>query len=153
MENKTILREWFARVDSEKTGSITAPQLKVFFFILFLLNPILIFSLFLFPTIYLWPLLCVPQLTCVRWSECSRCWKSRIPSLNCSANDQVHIHNLNLQFQFRLCICLIAHIDEEIAFCRMYDFDRNGTMSFEGMLISSGNFLSHRIIMMLSTAI
>ncbi|KAL6209154.1 hypothetical protein ACLB2K_020097 [Fragaria x ananassa] len=28
MENATILREWFARVDSEKTGSISAPQLK-----------------------------------------------------------------------------------------------------------------------------
>ncbi|XP_062024382.1 uncharacterized protein LOC133740437 isoform X2 [Rosa rugosa] len=28
MENATLLREWFARVDSEKTGSITAPQLK-----------------------------------------------------------------------------------------------------------------------------
>ncbi|XP_052308310.1 uncharacterized protein LOC18098138 isoform X2 [Populus trichocarpa] len=28
MENKTILREWFERVDSEKTGNITATQLK-----------------------------------------------------------------------------------------------------------------------------
>ncbi|GLT63218.1 hypothetical protein SLA2020_357970 [Shorea laevis] len=28
MENKAILREWFERVDSEKTGSLTAPQLK-----------------------------------------------------------------------------------------------------------------------------
>ncbi|XWS20559.1 hypothetical protein CRYUN_Cryun31cG0112200 [Craigia yunnanensis] len=28
MENKAILREWFERVDSEKTGSITATQLK-----------------------------------------------------------------------------------------------------------------------------
>ncbi|KAA8535930.1 hypothetical protein F0562_028408 [Nyssa sinensis] len=28
MENKAILREWFDRVDSEKTGSITAIQLK-----------------------------------------------------------------------------------------------------------------------------
>ncbi|OMO85624.1 hypothetical protein CCACVL1_10070 [Corchorus capsularis] len=29
MENSVILREWFDRVDSEKTGSITAIQLKV----------------------------------------------------------------------------------------------------------------------------
>ncbi|BBH09880.1 calcium-dependent protein kinase 33 [Prunus dulcis] len=28
MENSTVLREWFARVDSANTGSITAPQLK-----------------------------------------------------------------------------------------------------------------------------
>ncbi|CAL5321548.1 unnamed protein product [Camellia sinensis] len=28
MENKAILREWFDRVDSDKTGSITAAQLK-----------------------------------------------------------------------------------------------------------------------------
>ncbi|XP_057966336.1 uncharacterized protein LOC131156561 isoform X2 [Malania oleifera] len=28
MENTAILREWFERVDSEKTGSITASQLK-----------------------------------------------------------------------------------------------------------------------------
>ncbi|KAB1212614.1 hypothetical protein CJ030_MR5G022581 [Morella rubra] len=28
MENTTILREWFGRVDTEKTGSVTAPQLK-----------------------------------------------------------------------------------------------------------------------------
>ncbi|XP_022714721.1 sorcin-like isoform X1 [Durio zibethinus] len=28
MEDKSILREWFERVDSEKTGSITATQLK-----------------------------------------------------------------------------------------------------------------------------
>ncbi|GKV23887.1 hypothetical protein SLEP1_g33569 [Rubroshorea leprosula] len=28
MENKANLREWFERVDSEKTGSLTAPQLK-----------------------------------------------------------------------------------------------------------------------------
>ncbi|XVF86315.1 hypothetical protein PTKIN_Ptkin18bG0029700 [Pterospermum kingtungense] len=28
MEDKAILREWFERVDSEKTGSITATQLK-----------------------------------------------------------------------------------------------------------------------------
>ncbi|KAK4761342.1 hypothetical protein SAY87_006235 [Trapa incisa] len=28
MENAAVLREWFERVDSEKTGSITAPQLK-----------------------------------------------------------------------------------------------------------------------------
>ncbi|KAK3412831.1 hypothetical protein EUGRSUZ_I01514 [Eucalyptus grandis] len=28
MENKAILKEWFERVDSEKTGSITAVQLK-----------------------------------------------------------------------------------------------------------------------------
>ncbi|KAJ6708265.1 PEFLIN [Salix viminalis] len=28
MENKTILREWFERVDSEKTGNITATQLQ-----------------------------------------------------------------------------------------------------------------------------
>ncbi|KAG6779875.1 hypothetical protein POTOM_016277 [Populus tomentosa] len=28
MENKMILREWFERVDSEKTGNITATQLK-----------------------------------------------------------------------------------------------------------------------------
>ncbi|XP_061977945.1 uncharacterized protein LOC133698867 isoform X1 [Populus nigra] len=28
MENKTILRQWFERVDSEKTGNITATQLK-----------------------------------------------------------------------------------------------------------------------------
>ncbi|XP_057436645.1 uncharacterized protein LOC130729044 [Lotus japonicus] len=28
MEKKAVLREWFDRVDSEKTGSITAPQLK-----------------------------------------------------------------------------------------------------------------------------
>ncbi|KAF9684709.1 hypothetical protein SADUNF_Sadunf04G0146700 [Salix dunnii] len=28
MENKTTLREWFERVDSEKTGNITATQLK-----------------------------------------------------------------------------------------------------------------------------
>ncbi|KAL6270956.1 hypothetical protein ACE6H2_027867 [Prunus campanulata] len=51
MENSTVLREWFARVDSANTGNITAPQLKI--------------------------------------------------------------------------------IDKYVAFCRMYDFDRNGTMSFE----------------------
>ncbi|KAB1205914.1 hypothetical protein CJ030_MR7G027901 [Morella rubra] len=28
MENTAILREWFGRVDTEKTGSATAPQLK-----------------------------------------------------------------------------------------------------------------------------
>ncbi|XP_047311848.1 sorcin-like [Impatiens glandulifera] len=28
MENAAILRDWFDRVDSDKTGSITAPQLK-----------------------------------------------------------------------------------------------------------------------------
>ncbi|KAB1200539.1 Cytochrome P450 82C2 [Morella rubra] len=28
MENTAILREWFGRVDTEKTGSVTAPQLK-----------------------------------------------------------------------------------------------------------------------------
>uniref|UniRef100_A0A2N9I7Y3 EF-hand domain-containing protein n=1 Tax=Fagus sylvatica TaxID=28930 RepID=A0A2N9I7Y3_FAGSY len=28
MENTAILKEWFDRVDSEKTGTITAPQLK-----------------------------------------------------------------------------------------------------------------------------
>ncbi|XP_059462746.1 uncharacterized protein LOC132191667 [Corylus avellana] len=28
MDNTAILREWFGRVDSEKTGSLTAPQLK-----------------------------------------------------------------------------------------------------------------------------
>ncbi|ONH92474.1 hypothetical protein PRUPE_8G177800 [Prunus persica] len=28
MENSAVLREWFARVDSANTGSITAPQLK-----------------------------------------------------------------------------------------------------------------------------
>ncbi|KAK9286057.1 hypothetical protein L1049_014436 [Liquidambar formosana] len=28
MENPATLREWFERVDSEKTGSVTAPQLK-----------------------------------------------------------------------------------------------------------------------------
>ncbi|OVA00603.1 EF-hand domain [Macleaya cordata] len=31
MENTAILREWFERVDSDNTGSITAPQLKVAF--------------------------------------------------------------------------------------------------------------------------
>jgi len=29
MENRVILQEWFDRVDSEKSGSITAVQLKV----------------------------------------------------------------------------------------------------------------------------
>ena len=33
MENTAVLREWFDRVDSDKTGSITALQLKVFFFV------------------------------------------------------------------------------------------------------------------------
>ncbi|KAL0292939.1 UNVERIFIED_CONTAM: hypothetical protein Sradi_6965500 [Sesamum radiatum] len=29
MENRAILREWFDRVDSQRTGNITASQLKV----------------------------------------------------------------------------------------------------------------------------
>ncbi|KAK7824002.1 hypothetical protein CFP56_034940 [Quercus suber] len=29
MENTPMLKDWFERVDSEKTGTITAPQLKV----------------------------------------------------------------------------------------------------------------------------
>lgn len=29
MDNTAVLREWFDRVDSEKTGSIAAAQLKV----------------------------------------------------------------------------------------------------------------------------
>ncbi|XP_065621665.1 uncharacterized protein LOC112012857 isoform X1 [Quercus suber] len=28
MENTPMLKDWFERVDSEKTGTITAPQLK-----------------------------------------------------------------------------------------------------------------------------
>lgn len=34
MENRTILSEWFDRVDSQKTGNITAAQLKVQCFLL-----------------------------------------------------------------------------------------------------------------------
>ncbi|GKV23888.1 hypothetical protein SLEP1_g33569 [Rubroshorea leprosula] len=62
MENKANLREWFERVDSEKTGSLTAPQLKSAFSV------------------------------------------------------------GNLEFSLSVVQQMI----------RMYDFDRNGTMSFEG---------------------
>ena len=44
MENTAMLKDWFERVDSEKTGTITAPQLKV----LLLQSP---FCLFQFPKI------------------------------------------------------------------------------------------------------
>lgn len=41
MENRAILKEWFDRVDSQKSGNITALQLKVFslsFFLFFFFN-------------------------------------------------------------------------------------------------------------------
>lgn len=44
-------------------------------------------------------------------------------------------------------------IDKYVAFCRMYDFDRNGTMSFEGMLILMQKFLTFISTFMLNTAI
>lgn len=31
--NETVVREWFDRVDSDKSGSITALQLKVTFYL------------------------------------------------------------------------------------------------------------------------
>ncbi|KAG5526891.1 hypothetical protein RHGRI_032973 [Rhododendron griersonianum] len=65
MENTATLRQWFDRVDSDKTGSITAAQLKNAFSV------------------------------------------------------------GNLEFSISIVQQMI----------RMYDFDRNGTMSFEGILL------------------
>ena len=48
MENTAMLKDWFERVDSEKTGTITAPQLKVLLLLLLLQSP---FCLFQFPKI------------------------------------------------------------------------------------------------------
>lgn len=57
---------------------------RFFFFILFTLNfPNSQISFF--PSAFTW------LTTTYRWSECSCCWKPRLPYLGCSANDQVQI--------------------------------------------------------------
>ncbi|KAF8406701.1 hypothetical protein HHK36_008793 [Tetracentron sinense] len=102
MENTAILKEWFERVDSDKTGNIAAPQLKVLLFKLpsyfpFFPNPNLnfLFSLFgFFPD---------PDL------------------FFDTIDDQRVLAVGNLEFPLSVVQQMI----------RMYDFDRNGTMSFE----------------------
>ncbi|GMN50087.1 hypothetical protein TIFTF001_019256 [Ficus carica] len=73
MENTTILKEWFERVDSEKTGNITASQLK----------------------------------------------------------SALAVGNLEFP---------ISIVQQMI---RMYDFDKNGTMSFDGKCLSEATELSY----------
>lgn len=130
MEN---LREWFNRVDSEKTGSITATQLKVRSL---LQNLSLLgsspdtsqrrccntFSSLLKSTA-LWS------------SDNSRHREPRIPSLYRSANDQVHFLSHN-SIDRLLNSNLFIYFSIFVVFCcRMYDFDKNGTMNFQGVII------------------
>ncbi|KAF8405533.1 hypothetical protein HHK36_010440 [Tetracentron sinense] len=82
MENTSILKEWFERVDSDKTGNITAPQLK---------RALTVGNLD-------FPLSVVQQM--IRYFSLVKV------KLDCSQIDVLGL-------------------------CRMYDFDRNGTMSFE----------------------
>ncbi|KAG7010818.1 hypothetical protein SDJN02_27614 [Cucurbita argyrosperma subsp. argyrosperma] len=98
MENTGILKEWFDRVDSEKSGSIIAPQLQV---------DLLVFLIQRF-----YPLrLKVPI----------------VDKISGFLHDQNALAVGNLNFPLSIVQQMI----------RMYDFDRNGTMSFEGKVCSS----------------
>ncbi|KAL6011923.1 hypothetical protein ACLOJK_002389 [Asimina triloba] len=89
MENTAILREWFQRVDSDRTGSITAPQLKFLPFT----------------------------------SE------SLAQSAFASGNLEFSVSVVTQMI--RLTSYLNAVFEKQILRFSMYDFDRNGTMSFE----------------------
>lgn len=99
MEKTAILKEWFDRVDSDKTGSITAIQLKVFSFPAYLCRLLLYY----YRNVNQFVVLCACLFTD-------------------GLCEQSVFDIGNLEFP-------ISVVEQMI---RMYDFDRNGTMSFDG---------------------